>query len=140
MTIMVTMIGLIGGPASVLCIGENGHIAIEASADGSCESHVCEAVDADDHNNMYFCSGEVECCDNCVDLALKLDQSAPKKNYQPAVQFALCLIVCLLPEPAVEQPDRSRWQETSAPPEIAVSWQFDSRAALPVRAPSFTLV
>ena len=66
------------GSSSVLCVGENGHIAIESSIDGSCaesshdtsESSDCELSLSDPHCH----------CGPCVDIPLEFELAESRPN------------------------------------------------------------
>ncbi len=55
-----------------------------------------------------------------------------------AFDFASCLVwACVLLQPEVQDARANIANSSSPPPELGTTWQFSSRAALPVRAPSF---
>lgn len=87
--------------------------------------------------------GETQPCaeacatDNCDVLESGLFNSAGVSLKVPAPSVLLCL--CCLTEVAPEPPvvPALSPEGTVSPPELARTWQFTARAALPPRAPSF---
>lgn len=86
-------------------------------------------------------SGELGCVETCSNAACAVVEDSAYKNptgilNAPAPMFALCVMhqvmlradAILLPEP---QSGR-----TESPPELARTWQFTARTALPPGAPS----
>ena len=70
--------GFFGGSATVLCVGADGHVAIETGANGSCKGAPC---DEDEHGHEHDgaghdhegCGHERDCCGDCQDVAIELE-------------------------------------------------------------------
>lgn len=69
---------------TLLCLGQDGHLAIETGIDGSCEA-IKPCSDSDDHGHDHEslhdadkasnCSSQEECCGDCVDFELELEDA-----------------------------------------------------------------
>jgi len=71
----------------VLCVGEDGHLEIEVSLQGSCFS----CVSQDDHDQSEFGSLEEDHCGNCLDMAFSTSsgaQNLSRHSSPPAVPQA----------------------------------------------------
>ena len=73
---------LFGGPLTLLCVGEDGHLAIEIGIGSSCEegspcsdSHEHEHEAATETHFDSDCSSHEECCGECVDFELELEDA-----------------------------------------------------------------
>ena len=73
--------GFLGGSATVLCVGADGHMAIEAGANGSCKGAPCDedehgrdhdGADGAEHDHEG-CEHERDCCGDCQDVGLELE-------------------------------------------------------------------
>ena len=71
---------LFGGPVTLLCLGAEGHLAIETSFGSSCFV-VSDCSHAHDHEHGTelgakedsTCGSHENCCGDCVDIELELD-------------------------------------------------------------------
>ncbi len=74
------------GPVSVLCLGADGHVALELGSGGDCEPAPCCLPDqADPAENAGACHSdepveshshpEPACCGGCVDIILQLEEA-----------------------------------------------------------------
>lgn len=108
----------IGGPTTVLCIGADGHVAIEAGADGSCKGSPCGDHEGDEEGDCGHedqdCDHEGNCCGDCADFTLVLEDGTQRQATQElavSVQFVGNLILRLTSAthetPPVFRPDRS---------------------------------
>ena len=71
----------LGGQATVLCVGNDGHVAIEAGVEGACDTSMpCETDSEHEHEDeeSEACGGKQDCCGNCVDIALELEAARGK--------------------------------------------------------------
>jgi hypothetical protein len=73
---------LFGGPLTLLCVGEDGHLAIEIGIGGSCEegspcsdSHEHEHESTTETHFDSDCSSHEACCGDCVDFELELEDA-----------------------------------------------------------------
>ena len=80
LTSLLFLLGGLGGPAAALCISKNHHIAIELLAGGSCESgsHSPSSTTQPHEND----TDGSDCCQDCSDIALKLEESCLKRSGQ----------------------------------------------------------
>lgn len=87
---------LFGGPVTLLCIGEGGHLAIETASGSSCEAGTAHADpeghehDEEPHPSHFgHCHNHEESCGDCVDFELELDDFNSLKA-GASLDFLLC--------------------------------------------------
>ena len=73
---------------------------------------------------------------DCCTFESSVYKAEISKNLLPSPPFVVAVILTLLQGESEVQQLEQTGREINAPPELAPSWQFVSRAALPVRAPS----
>lgn len=92
--LLILPMGILGSPGTLLCIGIDGHVAIEASSNGS-----CEGPDSTDHEEQVDCDSECghtnSCCGDCVDCIIELEDGTSSQFSDKAsfsVRFAPSII------------------------------------------------
>lgn len=115
--------GFLGGSATVLCVGADGHVVIETGANGSCKGAPCDedengyghdGPDGGGHDREG-CDNERDCCGDCHDVALELEDGRHSQvvaEMDNALVFVACLAVGLIESTGLSSvrsfPDRGR--------------------------------
>lgn len=91
---LLAILAATGGPLITLCLGDDGHVALELMVAGSCTPDDV-AVDASSFANRTFASlnGQDPCCGPCTDLPGPLKQCVGsagsfESGYAPALFLA----------------------------------------------------
>ena len=85
------------GSGMVLCLGEGGHIAIEAPAKGHCGVHQEGSHDAcgDDHGTKCSIAVAEDHCHGCVDIPIpELNNAEAAKHQQSSMSLRQALAAC----------------------------------------------
>lgn len=104
--LLILPIGIVGGPTTLLCIGGDGHVAIESGSNGSCKGE-----SDTDHKERGDCDHDCDHttpdCGDCVDFTLELVEGCPRQIAEKApfsVQFIPCPLFELTILPGYEAP------------------------------------
>jgi len=106
------VVTLNGSQAVVLCVGSDGHVAIEPAGHDHCAdgSHICES-DADVHHTDLAPDTDIARCHGCTDLALAGEIcNDPKASGMSKIVPWLLVSGCWLP---VEQRTTDNEQPTA---------------------------
>ena len=75
-----------GMSSVVLCIGEEGHFAVEFAHDGSCGGDDRAHSHGQCTDSRTLSSADMDCCGDCIDIHLSSDAvSRPVTNLRPSI-------------------------------------------------------
>ena len=100
LVLLILPICMIGGSSSILCIGSDGHIALEVGADGSCNgsAHDEHESECDCDEGDQDCRHNANCCGDCNDVALEIEDGVQQRTSQEvsvSVQIAPIIVYAL---------------------------------------------
>ena len=124
--LFILPIGMFGGSSTVLCIGADWHVAIEAGFDGSCKGGASAGHDGGSEGDCdlddQVCDHDPGCCGDCTDFAVEMKEAAQRQiSYEQAVSAVLVAWhlsdFTILPSnnASTFRPDRSRYRDFSPP-------------------------